>query len=210
MAYRETPRMRARKEATRQRILDITQQLVASGGFGAASVARVAEESGVAIGSVYRHFESKSDLFAEVFRRATEVEVNRVGEALNTSAPADKALAEALEVFARRAIRSPTMAWALIAEPVDPLVDEERLRYRQAYAELFEQTLIRGMREGCFRPEQNPKLSSAATVGAIAEALVGPLSPAADGLDRDNAEQLIHDVVRLCLQAVRAPGGQQQ
>ncbi|WP_077529655.1 TetR/AcrR family transcriptional regulator [Vreelandella utahensis] len=210
MAYRETPRMRARKEATRQRILDITQQLVASGGFGAASVARVAEESGVAIGSVYRHFDSKSDLFAEVFRHATEVEVNRVGEALNTSAPADKALAEALEVFARRAIRSPTMAWALIAEPVGPLVDEERLRYRQAYAELFEQTLIRGMREGCFRPDQNSKLSSAATVGAIAEALVGPLSPAADGLDRDSAEQLIHDVVRLCLQAVRAPGGQQQ
>ncbi|MGM0451507.1 MAG: TetR/AcrR family transcriptional regulator, partial [Pseudomonadota bacterium] len=170
MAYRETPRMRARKEATRQRILDTTHQLVAEGGFGAASVARVAEKSGVAIGSVYRHFESKSDLFAEVFRRATEIEVNRVSEALDTTSPADEALASALNAFARRAIRAPTMAWALIAEPVDPLVDEERLRYRQAYAELFEQTLARGMREGCFRPDQNPRLSSAATVGAIAEA----------------------------------------
>ncbi len=66
------------------------------------------------------------------------------------------------------------------------------------------------MREGCFRPDQNPKLSSAATVGAIAEALVGPLSPAANGLGDDEAEQLIHDIVRFCLQAVRAPGGQQQ
>ncbi|MEQ6885322.1 TetR/AcrR family transcriptional regulator [Salicola sp. Rm-C-2C1-2] len=207
MAYRETPRMRARKEATRQRILAQAHELVASGGFGAASVARVAEESGVAIGSVYRHFDSKSELFAEVFRRATEVEVHRVGEVLDATNPADQAMAEALEVFARRALRRPTMAWALIAEPVDPVVDEQRLRYRQAYAERFEKALIRGMREGCFRPDQNPKLSSAATVGAIAEALVGPLSPAADGLHQEHAEQLIHDIVQLCLQAVRTPGG---
>ena len=209
MAYRETPRMRARKEATRQRILDTTHELVARNGFGAASVAHVAEHSGVAIGSVYRHFDSKSDLFAEVFRHATEIEVNRVGEALDTTSPADEALASALDAFARRAIRAPTMAWALIAEPVDPLVDEERLRYRQAYAELFEQTLVRGMREGCFHPDQNPRLSSAATVGAIAEALVGPLSPATNGLEKAEAEQLIHDIVRFCLQAVRAPGEQQ-
>lgn len=210
MAYRETPRMRARKEATRQRILDTTHQLVAEGGFGAASVARVADQSGVAIGSVYRHFNSKSDLFADVFRRATEIEVSQVGEILDTTSPADEALARALEVFARRAIRAPTMAWALIAEPVDPLVDEERLRYRQAYAERFEQTLIRGMREGCLCPDQNSRLSSAATVGAIAEALVGPLSPATNGLEKADAEQLIHDIVRFCLQAVRAPGGPQQ
>lgn len=210
MAYRETPRMRARKEATRQSILDTTHGMIASGGFGAASVARVAEASGVATGSVYRYFNSKGELFAEVFQRATEVEVNRVAEALDTTAPADQALKAALEVFAQRAIRAPTMAWALIAEPVDPLVEQARLRYRQAYAELFEQTLTRGMREGSFHPEQNPKLSSAATVGAIAEALIGPLSPATEGLEEPQAEQLTHDIVRFCLQSVRAPGGQQQ
>ncbi|XOZ32871.1 TetR/AcrR family transcriptional regulator [Halomonadaceae bacterium KBTZ08] len=208
MAYRETPRMRARKEATRQRILETTHEMIASGGFRATSVARVAEASGVATGSVYRYFNSKGDLFAEVFQRATEVEVNRVAEALDSTAPADQALKAALEVFARRAIRAPTMAWALIAEPVDPLVEEARLRYRQAYAELFEQTLVQGMREGRFHPEQNPKLSSAATVGAIAEALIGPLSPATEGLKESQAEQLIHDIVRFCLQSVRAPGGQ--
>jgi AcrR family transcriptional regulator len=203
MAYRETPRMKARKEATRQRILDTTHALVAEGGFGLASVARVAENAGVAIGSVYRHFDSKSDLFAEVFRRATEQEVQKVAEALDTSTPAEEALAESLAVFARRAIRSPTMAWALIAEPVDPLVDEERLRYRQAYAELFQQNLTRGIKEGRYRPDQNPQLCSAAIVGAIAEALVGPLSPAAGGLDSDSADRLIDDIVRFCTQAVR-------
>lgn len=199
--------MRARKAATRQRILDATQQLVGEGGFGNASVARVAERAEVAIGSVYRHFESKSELFAEVFRNATELEVNKVAETLNTQGNADEKLAAALRVFARRAIKGPTMAWALIAEPVDPLVDEERLRYRQAYAELFEKTLASGMKTGVFA-RQNTRLSSAAIVGAIAESLVGPLSPAAEGLDGESAHQLTEDIAHFCLSAVRPSKGE--
>ncbi len=207
MAYRETPRMRARKAATRQRIVDATLQLVAEGGFGNASVARVAERAEVAIGSVYRHFESKSELFAEVFRNATEIEVNKVAETLNGEGPASERLTAALRVFAQRAIRGPTMAWALIAEPVDPQVDEERLRYRQAYAELFEKNLTRGIKTGVFAP-QNTRLSSAAIVGAIAESLVGPLSPAAEGLDGDAAQQLTEDIAHFCLRAVRPIEGE--
>ena len=199
--------MRARKAATRQRIVDATLQLVAEGGFGNASVARVAERAEVAIGSVYRHFESKSELFAEVFRNATELEVNKVAETLNIAGSASEQLTEALRVFARRAIKGPTMAWALIAEPVDPQVDEERLRYRQAYAELFEKTLARGIESGVFAP-QNTKLSSAAIVGAIAESLVGPLSPAAEGLNADTAHQLTEDIARFCLRAVRPVQGE--
>ncbi len=202
MAYRETPRMRARKAATRQTILESTQALVAEGGFGNAAVARVAERAEVAIGSVYRHFDSKSDLFAEVFRNATEIEVDRVGEALKSDGSADEILAESLHVFARRALRAPTMAWALIAEPVDPLVEAERLRYRQAYAELFEQALRRGMKEGVFAV-QNAQLSSAALVGAMAESLIGPLSPAAGNLTEDSANELIEASVRFCMNAVR-------
>lgn len=203
MAYRETPRMKARKEATRQRILDTTHALVAENGFRLTSVAGIADRAGVAIGSVYRHFESKSDLFAEVFRSATELEVRKVAEALATDAPPDRALVDSLRVFAGRATRGPTMAWALIAEPVDRLVDEERLRYRQAYAELFQRNLERGMEQGCYRDGQDPHLNSAAIVGAIAEALVGPLSPAAGGSDDDSAQQVIENIVRFCMQAVR-------
>jgi len=206
MAYRETPRMRARKAATRERILNVTRTLVATGGFRSASVARVAGEAEVAIGSVYRHFDSKSELFAEVFRNATQLEVDKVAEALQTDGGYPEKLQHALEVFARRALRAPTMAWALIAEPVDPQVDVERLRYREAYATHFEKCLRDGMKNGEFAP-QNARLSSAAVVGAIAESLVGPLSPAADDLQEEDANQLIKDIVQFCLHAVQPTGG---
>lgn len=202
MAYRETPRMRARKAANRERIVSVTRALVAQGGFRNASIARIAAESGVAIGSVYRHFDSKSALFAEVFRNATEVEVARVAQALQQADSHRQALDQALRLFARRALRAPTMAWALIAEPVDPLVDEERLRYREAYALHFRERLQAGIDQGEFAP-QNARLVSAALVGAIAESLVGPLSPAASDPDADAASQLIEDIVQFCLHAVQ-------
>ena len=53
---------------------------------------------------------------------------------LAADAPAAERLAHVLATFARRALRNPRLAWALIAEPVDPLVDAERLAYRSRYA----------------------------------------------------------------------------
>ena len=51
---------------------------------------------------------------------------------LRAGAPAAERLEHVLATFARRALRNPRLAWALIAEPVDPLVDAERLAYRCA------------------------------------------------------------------------------
>ena len=48
---------------------------------------------------------------------------------------------QVLATFAQRALRRPRLAWALIAEPVDPLVDAERLAYRARYSELTAQAL---------------------------------------------------------------------
>ena len=45
-------------------------------------------------------------------------------------------LESVLATFASRALRRPRLAWALLAEPVDPLVDAERLVYRERYSEL--------------------------------------------------------------------------
>ena len=71
MPYRPTERTEARSAATRERSSPPRDDLIARGGYAAAQVAAVAARAGVATGTVYRHFPSKSDLFAEVFRRAS-------------------------------------------------------------------------------------------------------------------------------------------
>jgi hypothetical protein len=89
---------------------------------------------------------------------------------------AQERLEGVLATFAERALRNPRLAWALIAEPVDPLVDAERLAYRERYAQVIAQDLRAGIDAGEL-PEQNVELTAAALVGGCGEALVGPLSP---------------------------------
>lgn len=165
---------------TRERLLRSARQLIEEGGYGAASVAAIAGRAGVAAGTLYRHFPSKEELFVEVFRSVCrrEERAMRTAAAEMSSASAVQRLQVVLSTFAERALRNPRLAWALIAEPVDPLVDAERLAYRERYAEVIAESLRSGIAAGEL-PEQNVELTAAALVGGCGEALVGPLSPVA-------------------------------
>jgi AcrR family transcriptional regulator len=89
-------------------------------------------------------------------------------------------VAAAVEAFARRALAGPVMAYALLAEPVDPAVEAERLRFRTGYRDAFARVLEDGVRDGELRPHDT-RTVAAAYVGALGEALVGPLSTANGG-----------------------------
>lgn len=166
---------------TRERLLAAARGVVEEEGYRAASVLAVAERAGVAGGTLYRHFTSKEDLLVELFRSVCDREIEAMRRA--AEAPADRELERLLGLlgtFAERALRRPRLAWALLAEPVDPAVDAERLHYRARYARLLERCLEDAVASGEL-PAQPPALTAAALVGACAEALVGPLSdPAGD------------------------------
>lgn len=200
MAYRPTEKTLARKAEVRQRLLDAALAMVSNGGFGALTMAGVAAQAGIATGAVYKHFESKAQLCAEMFRIATEKEVAVVRENALGAGTASQRLQLAIEAFALRALRNPRLAFALIAEPVDALVDEQRLRYRQAYADVFVELVAQGMRAGEFA-EQVPSVSAAALVGVIAESLTGPLSPQ-HGQDPLAGGPLVRAIQAFCLRAV--------
>ncbi len=167
---------------TRERLLRAAREVVETSGYGAATVAAVANGAGVATGTLYRHFGSKEDLFVELFRTVCDRELGAMRDAsarMRPGASHVERLESVLGTFARRALRRPRLAWALLAEPVDPRVDAERLAYREQYRELTAQALSAAIvaRE---LPSQDVELTAAALVGACGEALVGPLSPRSD------------------------------
>jgi AcrR family transcriptional regulator len=182
MPYRPTERTRARLAAARERIADAALDQLAEGGYASASVVAIARRAGVATGSVYRHFPSKADLFAEVFRRASQREVDVLRGMADGREPVAHRLAAWVEAFVRRALAEPVRAYALIAEPIDPAVEAERLVFRRAYADLFERALRDGVEAGDL-PPLDAELAAAAIVGALAEALVGPLQRREAGAD---------------------------
>lgn len=183
MAYRSTARTEATRLAHRERLLDAARELLTEGGYAAASIAALADRAGVATGSVYNHFASKQELLAAVFRHVAGHELAAVREAVQAGSGAAQQVRALVEVFSYRALRSPRTAWALLAEPVDPLVEQERLTYRRGYHALAESVVAAGVATGEL-PAQNPRLSAAAVIGAVSEALLGPLSPSANAPTR--------------------------
>ncbi|MFI6433619.1 TetR/AcrR family transcriptional regulator [Rhodococcus oryzae] len=202
MAYRATEKTRAAQAERREVLLAEAGKLVAAGGFSAASVKAIAENCGVSVGSVYSYFDGRSDLLAAVFRRGADQELNEVRMAVAEHSGAADRLRALVETFARRAIRGRQMAWSLLFEPVDPLVDEERLIYRGSYAELTTAILRDGI-EGGELPDQHVGITAAALIGAISESLTGRLSPIPVELPENFSDDDIVDaILQLCLRAV--------
>ena len=198
MPYRPTERTEARKAATRERIVAAALDQVAAGGYASASMQSVAERAEVAVGTVYRHFPSKAELFAEVFRRAAQRELDVVADvAADDGRPARERIAAAAEAFCRRALAGPVLAYALLAEPVDPAVEAERLALRRGYRDVFVRALREGVGADTIAPHDAEVLGAALT-GGLGEALVGPLSA------RRRSETLVASLVQFCLQSIPA------
>jgi AcrR family transcriptional regulator len=199
LAYRRTEKASQRLADKRARILNAARDLVAEGGWPAAQVDHVAAKAGVATGTVYRYWPSKAELCAEIVASVSAREVGIVkGVADAGGAPVEK-LAAAIRTFAGRALQGRRLAYALIAEPVDPEVEAVRLEYRAQLAHCFERILREGIMRGAF-PRLDPAVGAACIVGAFMEALVGPLAPA-KGTGARADRHLVEQIAQFCLRA---------
>ena len=196
--YRASAATQARRATARERLLAAATEIVAGQGYSGLTIASTAAGAGLSVGSVYRHFESKATLAAEVFRRAADQELTAVRLAAQVADEPLPALRDAVATFAARALASPRLAWALLAEPVGSEVEAERLRFRRSYRELFTVLIEEAIAAGQLPAGQRPCLTAAAVVGAVGESLVGPLAPASAGDGTGLVERITQLVVRLC------------
>jgi AcrR family transcriptional regulator len=199
MAYQRTDRATQRLADKRARILKAASDLVADGGWSAAQIDHVAVKGGVATGTVYRYWSSKAELCAEIVATVSAREVGIVGAIADADGTPVEKLTAAIRTFASRALQGRRLAYALIAEPVDPEVETVRLDYRAQLAHCFERILREGIMRGVF-PRLDPAVAAACIVGAFMEALVGPLAPAkgtGPRADRHHVEQ----ITQFCLRA---------
>lgn len=205
MPYRPTEKTEARKKSQQNLLLTTALTLVARQGFQNLTVALLAEQAQVAIGTVYKYFDSKAELCAAVFRSATEKEVYQVQQAAfpeDKSLSCEQRLANAIQIFSERALEGYRLAYALIAEPVDATVQHERLKYRQAYAEIFEALIQEAIdkKEFC---AQDTEVAAAALVGTLSETLLGSIGSHISEAKQIDQQKLITDIQGFCLRAVK-------
>lgn len=193
-------RVQLKRADARRRIGLAARDLIAEGGFAAATVRAVAAHADVAVGSVYTHFPSKGELFADVVSRIARYVLDEVERIVARPGSVQIRLGQAIELVAAVSLEEPRLAWALIAEPADPLVEAERLRYRSRSVDLLAGLLDAGVASGDI-PPQNTTLSASAIVGVVGEVLTRPAGP--DDL-RVGREDLVSDLIEFCLRGVSA------
>src|SRR6185436_321357 len=199
MAYRRTENVVRRLAARHDAILAAAAALAAEAGINAVQIAPVAERAGIAAGTVYRYFPSKTDLVAALVQAVSEREIGAMRGAADAAPGPLSALAAAITTLAARALSERKLAFALIGEPVDADTEAARLTFRAALAAELAKRLAVAMNGGHL-PDQDIAVAAPALLGALIEGLVGPL--AATGSGDAKARDAVQAITLFALRAV--------
>jgi AcrR family transcriptional regulator len=176
MAYRRTEKVAQRLAARHDAIIAAARTIAGESGMAAVQIAPVAARAGIAAGTVYRYFPSKTEMVAALVAAVSAREIGAVRRAADAAPGPLSALAAAIATFAARALARRRLAWAVLAEPIDPDVASVRIAYRKALAAEVETRLDAAIAARNL-PEQDAALAASALVGALIEGLIGPLAP---------------------------------
>ncbi len=90
------------KPGTRERLLDVAERVFAERGFACASVRDITDAAGANLGAINYHFQSKDNLYVEVFRRRlARIQEQFLAGLRDNKAVTEGALEEALAVVAK-------------------------------------------------------------------------------------------------------------
>lgn len=176
MPYRRTENVVRRLAEREEAILAAATAIAAEGGMAAVQIAAVAARAGIAAGTVYRYFPSKTDLVSDLVAAVAGRELSAMIAAGDAAPGPLSALAACIATFSARALNERQLAWAVIGEPVDAQVDAIRVDFRQSLAAELE-ARIKTAIAGRHLPEQDAGVAAPAIVGALTEGLLGPLAP---------------------------------
>ena len=201
MPYRQTQNVVRRLAARQEAILAAACAMAVEGGMAAVQMAPVAERAGVAAGTVYRYFPSKTELVVALARGACRAGDGRAGRAPQAlpqarsrrSQPRSPPLRSVASPDAGSSSRcSPSRSSRTSMPPALPIGRRLPRNLRK---------LIRAALAGGHLPDQEVALAAPALLGALIEGLIGPLAPAAGG-DPAHRRAQVQTVTLLALRAL--------
>ncbi|MFI1352217.1 TetR/AcrR family transcriptional regulator [Streptomyces sp. NPDC020898] len=162
-----------RREATRQKLYEAAVTLIAEQGFSATTVDEIAERAGVAKGTVYYNFASKSVLFEELLRHGVELLAASLREAAERTTRDGGTKVGALDAMIRAGLlfisRYPAFTQLYVAElwRTNRAWQPTLLVVRQQAVAVVEDVLREGVANGELSDEIDVPLTAAALVGMV-------------------------------------------
>ena len=148
-----------RASDTRERIREAAVRVFSRDGFDRSSVKAIAEEAGVAVGTIYLHFENKDDLLISVFEEEFNARLIHLDEMLEDRAAAPAQIQTLLETHFERVRAYPELAELLLYERFHrgSRLRERILPLQQRILKRIARILEDGIDDGWIRP-CNPKV----------------------------------------------------
>ena len=203
MNYKRSSLMQERMEQNRKSILNSARKLISERGVKDAQIQIIAEQAGVSSGLVYRYFDNKSQVLIEVLSEAINTELLVIDAITESDLTAEQKLHKAVTTFVKRALNSPQLAYSLMFEPVDSLVEHERFRVKQ----LIKQSIIKILADGNASGEfvlEDLNTTALCVVGAMTFVVVEPLDPAQNTkFDQQHKDYFSKQIADFCVDAVR-------
>src|SRR5690349_8057048 len=112
MSYRCTEIVVRRLSALHAAIIEAARALAVEGGISGVQIDHVTRSAGVATGTVYRYFPSKTELVAALVAAVSERELSAMRRAAEAAPGPLSALAAAITTFAARALGHPKLTFA--------------------------------------------------------------------------------------------------
>lgn len=164
---------RTRREATRQKLYEAAVTLIAEQGFSATTVDEIAERAGVAKGTVYYNFASKSVLFEELLRHGVGLLTASLRQAAEDTERRGGSKVDALDAMVRAGLvfieRYPSFTQLYVAElwRTNRTWQSTLMVVREQAVAVVEGVLRTGVENGEFSEEIDVKLTASALVGMV-------------------------------------------
>ncbi|MFF0449541.1 TetR/AcrR family transcriptional regulator [Streptomyces sp. NPDC004609] len=162
-----------RRRATRAKLYEAAVTLIAEQGFSATTVDEIAERAGVAKGTVYYNFKSKTELFEELLRFGVGLLTASLQSAADETAEHDGTKVEALDAMIRAGLvfidRYPAFTQLYVAElwRTNRAWQSTLLVVRQQAVAVVETVLREAVEGGELSAEIDIPLTAAALVGMV-------------------------------------------
>ncbi|MEU6378061.1 TetR/AcrR family transcriptional regulator [Streptomyces sp. NPDC046909] len=162
-----------RREATRQKLYEAAVTLIAEQGFSATTVDEIAERAGVAKGTVYYNFASKSVLFEELLRHGVGLLTASLREAAERTKAEGGSKTDALDAMIRAGLvfidKYPAFTQLYVAElwRTNRAWQSTLMVVRQQAVAVVEGVLREGIEGGEFHEAIDVSLTASALVGMV-------------------------------------------
>jgi AcrR family transcriptional regulator len=137
VAYQRTPYVESKRAQARERLVEAALELLKAGGWREVQMSAVAAAAGISTGAIYLHFPSKTQLMSEMYRTQAAAELRILSGIAEQEAPAAQRLEAAIRAYAQRALANRRLGYAMMLEPTEIEVEEERLHAHVQYMAVF-------------------------------------------------------------------------